>query len=360
MLKDRFDLALDMLADLVQRPAYAEDEINRQRQQLLSGMRVSYDDPTYIASVVFGRLVYGEHPYGVPQNGTPASLQTITRSDLVDFHDVHYLPNNAILAIVGDVSAEEAFAGAERALGDWRRGPEPPAAAIELPPPAARLIVVDKPGAVQTTVWVGHRALPRGHPDFLTLDVAIKILGGEGGNRLGGVLRTQRSLTYSASAETAARRFGGDILAKTDTRSDATAEVLRLTVDEIARLRRDRVSDRELENAIAYLAGNFPLTIETPNAIASRVLEARLYGLDLDEIETYPERVRAVTPRDIQRVAREHLHPDRLAIVLVGDARVFVGDLAGVGFDEFEVVPLAEFRSRRAGLSPPVRLAPAR
>ena len=146
----------------------------------------------------------------------------------------------------------------------------------EPPSPENRLIIVDKPGAVQTAVRVGHVALPRAHPDYLALDVAIKILGGEGGNRLGSVLRTARSLTYSASAEIAGRQFGGDFMARTDTRSSATAEVLRLTVDEISRMQRERVSSRELDRAKAYLAGNFPLTIETPNAIAAQVLEACL------------------------------------------------------------------------------------
>ena len=189
---------------------------------------------------------------------------------------------------------------------------------------------------------VGHLALPRAHPDYLSLDVAIKILGGEGGNRIGEVLRMQRSLTYSASADFSGRQLGGEFLAMTDTRAEATAEVLRIIVDEITRLRRDRVSNRELRNAKDYLAGNFPLTIETPNAIASQVLEALLYGLDLDDIETYPDRINAVTVNDIQRVARTYLRPGNLSIVLVGDASAFVDDLSGVGFDDFDVVPISE------------------
>ena len=342
VLKDSFDLALGMLSEITRSPAYAEAEIQRQRQQLMSSMQVSLDDPSYVSGMVFGRLVYGFHPYGMPPSGTAVSLQSITRSKLVDFHRTHYLPNNSILAIVGDVTADEAFEGAARALGDWTRGTLPVPESVEPPPPVGRVIVVDKPGAVQTAVRVGHLALPRAHPDYLALDVAVKILGGEGGNRLGSVLRTQRSLTYSASANITGRQFGGEFLAETDTRSDATAEVLRLTVDEIARLRRERVGDRELRNAQAYLAGNFPLTIETPNAIAAMVLEALLYGLDLDDIESYPERINAVTPGDIQRVANSYLRPGNLSIVLVGDASTFVDDLSGVGFNDFEVVPISE------------------
>jgi zinc protease len=118
--------------------------------------------------------------------------------------------------------------------------------------------------------------------------------------------------------------------------------VLRLTVDEISKMQREPVSDSELRTAKAYLAGNFPLSIETPNAIAAQVLEAMLYGLDLDELETYPDRINAVTPADIQRVARTYLRPESLSIVLVGDASTFLDDLPGVGFDSFEVVPISE------------------
>ena len=342
VMKDSFDLALDLLSDIVRRPAYAPIEIERQRQQLLSGMQVSYDDPGYIASIVFERLVYGEHPYGTPTSGTPASVQQITREDLVGFHESHYMPNNAILAVVGDVTADEAFDGVSRMLGDWKRGSLPTPSLIEPPAPQARLIVVDKPGAVQTVVRVGHLALPRAHPDFLAFDVALKILGGEGGNRLGGVLRTARSLTYSASADLAGRQFGGDFMAKTETRSSATAEVLRLVVDEVARLQREPVRRRELSGAQNYLAGNFPLTIETPNAIASQVLEAILFGLDLNDLEAYPQLINAVTADDIQGVARTYLKPGDLSIVLVGDASAFVDDLPGVGFSEYEVLSIGE------------------
>ena len=350
VMKDSYDLSLEMLSDVARNPVYADAEIDRQRQQLLSGMQVSYDDPTYVSGVVFGRLIYGVHPYGLPSSGTPGSVRQISRADLLAFHQRHYLPNNAILAVVGDITAEEAFDGVERFLGDWERGPLPTPTLIEPPAPQRRLVIVDKPGAVQTAIRAGHIALPRAHPDYLAFDVAVKILGGEGGNRLGSVLRTERSLTYAASAEIVGRQLSGEFLAETDTRSSATAEVLRLTVDEIARMRREPVGNRELRTAKDYLAGNFPLSIETPNAIASLVLEAILYGLDLDELESYPARINALTTDDIQRVARAYLTPESLSIVLVGDASTFVGDLSGVGFDGYEMVPIAELDILRTDL----------
>ena len=342
VMKDSLAFGLDMVSDLARNPAFAQDELERQRQQMLSGLKVGYEDPDYIAGLVFDRLVYGFHPYARPDSGTPESIGSITRQDLVAFHKSWFGPNNAILAVVGDVSPEEAFAGAERAFGGWSKAPLSAATHPEPPPATRRVVVIDRPGAVQTEIRVGNIGLPRKHKDFLALELAINILGGEGGNRLHRVLRSDRGLTYGASADVNAFNEAGNIVADTDTRSETTGEALRLIVEEFWRLQRQRVREEELADAKAYLTGSFPLTIETPSAIARQVLNAVFYGLDLDELQTYRDRVNAITPDEIQRVAREYLRPDRLSIVLVGDASVFGKQLAGAGFEQFERIALAD------------------
>jgi zinc protease len=342
VMKDSFGVGLDMVSDIAKNPAFAPQEIELQRKQMLSTLTVSYDDPEYLADVVFERLVYGTHPYGRPDSGTPASLGAITRQDLVAFHQAWFGANNAILAVVGDVTADEAFAGAERAFGSWRKAEQAAPRREEPPAPTRRLVIIDRPGAVQTEIRAGHTALPRKHPDYLALDLAIKILGGEGGNRLHRVLRSDRGLTYGASADLNTLKDAGVIVANTDTRSETTGEALRLMVDEMWRLQRQRVGERELSDAQAYLTGSFPLTIETPSAIAMQVLSAVFFGLDLQELQTFRERVNAVTVDDIQRVARTYLRPDRLSIVLVGDASKFEKQLPGAGFDQIEKIPVSE------------------
>jgi zinc protease len=363
VMKDSLDFGLDLVSDVARNPKFAPEEIERQRQQILSGLKVGYEDPDYIAGMVFDRLVYGFHPYGRPDSGTPDTIMGITRDDLVAFHRAWFGANNAILAIVGDISHEEAFAGAERAFGKWGSTELPAVKPIEPPPPTRRVVVIDRPGAVQTEIRVGNVGLPRKHKDYLALDLAINILGGEGGNRLHRVLRSDRGLTYGASADINALKDSGNIVADTDTRSETTGEALRLTVDEFSRLQRQRVQERELADAQAYLTGSFPLTIETPSAIALQVLNAVFYGLDLNELQTYRERVNAITPDDIQRVAREYLKPDRLSIVLVGDASVFAKQLSGIGFDQFERIPLVNLDLGSADLkrhgAPTNRLMPA-
>lgn len=342
VMKHDFGFGLDLLSEVARQPAFAPEEVDRQREQILSTLQVNYQDLDYVADSIVDRLVYGFHPYGLPGSGTPESIARVTREDLVAFHQSYFVPNNAILAIVGDVTAEEAFGGAQRVFGDWVRQEIPSVEMTEPPMPTRRIVVVDRPGAVQTEVRVGHLAIPRKHDDYLALNLAARILGGEGANRLHGVLRSERGLTYGAEADLTALKQAGDIIAKTDTRSDATAEVLRVVVDEFSRLLREPVGERELEGAKAYITGNFPLTIEVPDAIAMQVLNTLFFDLDVKDLETFRERVQRVTPDAIQRAAQAYINPSRLAVVLVGDAKVFLPSLKGAGFGEFEVFPLEE------------------
>jgi zinc protease len=173
------------------------------------------------------------------------------------------------------------------------------------------------------------------------------------------VLRSERGLTYGASADVEALKHTGGIVAETDTRSDATGEALRLAVDEFWRLQREPVDDWELSNAKAYLTGNFPLTIETPNAIALQVLNTLFYDLDVKDLETFRDRVNAVTTDDIQRVSRVYLRPNRLSISLVGDARVIAQQLRSVGFDEFEQIPIDQLDLSAADFRRGSKQAPA-
>jgi zinc protease len=340
VMKDSFEIGMRMLSDMARHPAFSQPEIDRQRQQMLSSLQVSVQDPEYVANAVFDRLVYGFHPYGAPDSGTADTIGALARRDLLAFHSKYFAPNNAILAIVGDLTAEEAFTTARKVFGNWQKQELPADSYTDPPDPTRRVIVINKPDAVQTEVRVGHLGIPRSHPDYMAVNLAMRILGGEGSNRLHQVLRTERGLTYGAQADLHALKVTGDFEAETNTRSEATGEVLRLIVDEFWRLQRERVGERELADAKAYMTGSFPLTIETPDAIAMQVVNVVFYGLPLEQLQTFRDRVNAVTVDDIQRVARAFLRPDRLSVVLVGNASAFESQLRGVGFGTYETVEL--------------------
>jgi zinc protease len=340
VMKDSFDVGLRMLSDVARRPAFAQEEIERQRQQTVSSLSVSFEDPEFVANAVFNRLVYGFHPYAMPDSGTPETLAAITRNDLVAYHRQQFVPNNAILAIVGDVTADEAFAGVTKILGDWERRDVPPRTFTPPPDPTRRIVVVNKRDAVQTEVRVGHLGIRRNHEDYMPLNLAIRILGGEGANRLHQVLRTDRGLTYGAQADMDTFKDSGDFEAQTNTRNEATGEVVRLVLDQFYRLTRDRVGSRELSDAKAYLSGSFPLTIEVPDAIATQVLNVLFFGLPVEELQSFRDRVNAITVADIERVARAYLKPDRVAIVLVGRASVIAPQLKSLNLVPFETIEI--------------------
>jgi zinc protease len=232
------------------------------------------------------------------------------------------------------------MAGLEKHFGAWKPADVPALSMTEPPDATRRVIVIDKKDAVQTEIRVGHIAIPRKHNDYEAIDQAVKILGGEGANRLQQVLRSQKQLTYGASADLDTYKFAGAVIAETDTQTANTAEALRVVVDEFTRLQRERVSDGELEGAQDYMVGHFPLTIEVPDAIATQVLNQLFYELPVDELPKYRERVLKVTPDEIQRVARWFIRPSQLSVVLVGDADKFVNDLKGVGFGTYERIPI--------------------
>ena len=357
VMKDAFAFGLELVHDVARNPAFAAEEIDRQKQQAISSLQVNQGDPDYIAGTLFDRLVYGFHPYGLPTGGTAESLAAITRADLQAYHRQFFVPNNMILAVVGDVTPAEAFAAVERVFGAWARAAIPAVRTVDPPPPTRRIVIIDKPDAVQTEIRIGMLAIPRRHPDYMAWDLAVKILGGEGGNRLHRVLRSQRGLTYGASADTEARKQAGSFVAETDTRTETTAQALRIAINEFSRLPRERVRQEELGGAQDFLAGSFPLTIETPNQIATQILDVFFYDLPVSEIGTFRERAIAVTPDDIQRVAREYIKPDRLSIVLVGNARLFVQQLSQMGFSGMEIIPLAELDLMSATLKRETRRA---
>jgi zinc protease len=340
VMKDSYHVALGLMSDVAMRPTFAQDEIDRQRSQALSALKVSAEDPESVADRVIDRLIYGFHPYGMPGAGTAESLTSLTRADFVAFHRQYFVPNNALVAVVGDIDPNEAMAGLEKYFGTWKPAEIPAANVTEPPDATRRVIVIDKKDAVQTEIRVGHIAIPRKHNDYEAIDQAIKILGGEGANRLQQMLRSQKQLTYGASADLDTFKWAGAVIAETDTQTATTAEALRLTVDEFTRLQRERVNDGELEGAQDYMVGHFPLTIEVPDQIATQVLNQLFYELPVEDLPRYRERILKVTPDEIQRVARWFIRPSQLSIVLVGDADKFVNDLKGVGFGTFERIPI--------------------
>ena len=246
--------------------SFQDDEIARQKQQLLSNLRVNYDDADYLASAVFERAVYGQHPYGLPTEGTPISIQAMTREDIVQFRDSYYTPGAALLAFSGDISPEAAFAAAEKYFGAWSTKQMPPPAHIAAAvAPGVHIIVVNKPDTVQTQIRIGKPGVRRNDPEYIPLYVADRIFGGSYNSRLNTEVRVKKGLTYGANSVFDTRLEAGDFLASTYTRTETTVAAVQLVVDQIKGMASGNLKAEELTFARDYLVGVYPIQTETPD-----------------------------------------------------------------------------------------------
>ena len=221
VVKKDLNLGLDLMSDVVLHPAFSADELERQRQQLLSSLTVQYSDPEYLASVVFSRVVYGGSPYGLPGEGTPETVKKLNRDDLAKFHDANYAPNQSLLAFAGDVTPEEAFGAAEKYFGGWQK--QDIAAAVPASPSTLsgqHIWLIDKPDAVQTQIRVGKLGIRRNDPDYIPVEVTNRIFGGGYNSLLNTEVRVKKGLTYGAYSQFSPQRYSGAFLVGTFTRTD--------------------------------------------------------------------------------------------------------------------------------------------
>jgi zinc protease len=328
VVKKDFELGMDLLSDITLRAKFAPEEIARRQQRMLSGFRSQYQDADYLASAVFRRTVFGTSPYGMPPDGTPASVSAITREDLAAFRDQYYLPNESIMAFAGDITPEEAFAAAEKYFGAWQKKTvAPPKITLPSEVRGLHIRVVDMPDAVQTQIRVGRLGIPRNHPDFLPLSVTNHIFGGGFNSRLNVATRVNRGLTYGARAGFSGALYAGDFAVDTFTRTETTVETTRVILDELRKMSSGEVSMNELNVARDYLAGVFVIATETPDQVAGRVTNAAFYGLPDDYNRTYPAKIRGTSAEQVERMANRYLGADNQNVVLVGNAAAFRDEL---------------------------------
>ena len=334
--------AFALLADLLLRPAFAPDEVERIRRQTLSALDVVDQDPSYVADMVMRRLLFAGTDYAHSENGTRRSIERITRKDLVDFHARYYAPSRTILAVVGDITQPECLRLASRFLGGWKNGP----AVARLPrshplaPHWRQVIVVNKPDSVQTVIRVANLGIPRSSPDYFALSIANQVLGGPAANRLFDILRTRHGLVYGASSDLDCYASLGAWVAKTSTRSAETIKATEMVLGQMERMRDAPVQQWELQNARDYLVGNEALKFESASQVANQVLEMMLYHLPQDYWSLYPERVRSLTADDVLSATRKYLNPNDDVIVLVGNLAAFKDGLKKLG--HVRVIPIAD------------------
>lgn len=319
VLSTRLDQALPLMADVVVRPDFPEKEVKRLRDERLTELARARDEARAIAANAFARLTYGaEHPYG--RLASTGSVGRIGRADIASFHRSYYRPAGSTLVIVGDVDPAQVHPLVERAFGEWTGAP-PSEPAIATPPetPATRIFLVDKPGAAQSEIRVGHPGVARDNPDYYPLLVLNTLLGGSFTSRLNTNLREVHGYSYGAGSSFSMRRGAGPFLASSAVFTAKTDSAVIEFFRELERIRAEPIPEGELERAKSYLALGLPRRFETTESLASQLATLAVYDLPLDDYNRYVPSVMAVTAEDVRRVANQYLRPDRSVVVVVGD-----------------------------------------
>jgi zinc protease len=314
------DEILALLADVTLNATFPQSEIDLAREntkQLLIQQRAQ---PNFLASERLSQVVFGQHPYA-RVSPTPEMLDAMTRDDLSGFRAFTYIPNNAVLMVVGDVERDPIVARIEHLFGGWQPGTLPDVNFPALPERSARAIyVVDRPGSAQSNIVIANHGITRTNADYFPMLLMHTILGANASSRLFMNLREEKGYTYGAYSNLDARRLAGTFRATAEVRTPVTGASLHEFFYELNRIRDEAVSAEELKNAKAYLTGVFPIRIETQDGLVDQLVSIRMYELPSDYLKTYRDQINAVTAEDIQRVAQKYVRPGEAAVVIVGDA----------------------------------------
>ncbi len=319
--------AMALFTDVLLHPSFPAKDLDRLRVQRLGALLRQADNPTSVASLVYPRVLFGdEHPYGRPEQGTPKSVKALTRDDVIAFHKRMFVPNNAALIVAGDTTPDEIVPALEAALKSWASGP---AVSLSLPePPKSRglaIYLVDKPGAAQSVISVGHVGVARKTPDYFAIQVMNTILGGAFGSRINMNLREKKGYTYGARSSFDFRQGPGPFEASAPVRTDVTKESVIELVRELNEIRGPNgATEAEVRATKDQIVKQFPNRFEsisggrTPS-VTSSLADLVLYGLPEDYFATYQSKVEAITKADVDRVAKTYLDPEHMAILIVGD-----------------------------------------
>lgn len=320
-LAEDLPLILDVLADVLRRPTFPAEHVEKVRGQWLTDLQERDHDTRRMAALAFRELAYPGHPYGRSLIGYHETARAIGRQDVVNFYEQHYSPQGGVLVVVGAVQSDRALALLEAAFGDWPAGSDGKDVTVPPPPPleAIRRKEVAIPGKTQTDIVLGCPGLSRTDPDFYAALLANTVLGRFGMyGRLGTNVRERQGLAYYCLSSLEAGQGPGPWYVFAGVNPANVPRAIESILEEIIRLREELVPQDELNDCKAFLTGSLPLRLETNEGVAGALLEMERYGLGLDYLQRYPELIRSVGAAEVQVVAAKYLDPQAYALAVAG------------------------------------------
>jgi len=333
------EAALALLAEIVTTPAFAEQEIDRLKGEQLSELEQRRAEPRALASDMAARFIFApDVPYARPVIGTPASVRNLTADHVRSFYQTHWSASASGLIAVGKVDHDDIQQMAARHFSEWanRAGKS---SDFDVAPISERtqVFIVDREGSVQSELRAGHIGVPRSAPDYFALTVANGVLGGVFTSRLNMSLREEHGFTYGVRSGFACRKEPGPFLIQTAVGSEVTAPALQELLAQTHNFVQDGATEEEVSSTRDYLAGVMPLEMQTTDQMADRVADIFTYNLSDDYLPQHRAALLSVTRDEANQAARAHIHPDRFAITIVGDARTIESDVAALELGPIEV-----------------------
>jgi zinc protease len=345
VLRQNFPRALQLMADVLTRPDFPEREVNRLRDERLTALARARDEATTIANNAFSSLVYGgQHPYG--RIASAETTRLLDRARVQAFHASRYRPENSTLILVGDVDPAAMQPMIAQAFGGWRA--QGAAMQIGEPPRAPSIgrttvYLIDKPGAAQSEIRIGHPGVSRSNPDYFALQVMNTMLGGTFTSRLNTNLRETHGWAYGARSNFQYLRGEGPFTAAAGVQTNATDSSLVEFFRELNRLRTEPVGADELQKIKNFVALRLPDQLETTQAVAGQLASLETYGLDASFYDDFVQRVMAVTAEDVRRVANQYVRPENAVVVIVGDRSVVEAGIRAANVGPVEIREITEF-----------------
>jgi zinc protease len=321
VLKKDLEKGVALFQEVLTQPVFPQEEIKKEVQKTLAAIQAEEDQPEEVAEKAFEENLYLRGPYKYPVEGTKDSLPRIIQEDLVQFYQRNYHPGNAILAVVGDITPAEVKAGLLPLLDRWPRGKAPVTALENVFAREEKTVKIDR-SLTQANIVLGQEGVSRDNPDYYALTVMNYILGGGGfSSRLMEEIRNKRGLAYSVYSFLDPGKYPGSFQIVLQTKNTSAREAISLAREQIERIRKEPVSEKELEGAKKYLVGSFPMRLDTQGKLANFLVQVEYYGLGQDYPEKYPRLINSITREEVLRVARVHLHPENSILVIVADMK---------------------------------------
>lgn len=332
-LKKNLPTLLDLTADALLNPNFTQEELDKVKKQMLANLASEKDNPDAIAGKIRNTLLFGKnHPNG--ELMTEKSIESITLADVQNYYNTYYRPNIGYLAVVGDITPKEAKKLLNKSFGKWKKG-NVPTHNYDLPKHDGKtqVVIVDRPSAVQSVLsFTNPVNMKPGAEDYVATQVMNTILGGGSTARLFMNLREKHGYTYGAYSTLSSDKILGRFNASASVRNAVTDSATTQFMYELNKIRTERVTDKELAYAKAYITGNFARGLENPNTVAMYAISTARYNLPADYYANYLKKVESITAADVQRVAQQYVRPDQLYILAVGNAKDIADKL--VAFDK--------------------------